>query len=570
MKKAIGILLLVLVFPAPVYAQYEPPLEFTEPLESAHFTIYYREDHTIIAQEVRDIAESLYDTAVTFMEYTPREKIEIYLYPSSYAFASLIAEKGSNGFTLHCGCPFSTESLGMDPLMRRQLVASGISLVLLRNMIPIGWNELKTTHTWLRVGIEQYYATNGENKLAPIAIHVLRERGMLPVSFDEISIEKSGALVYPLSFTIIQYMIESYGMEEFHTFLHSLEEWDQTQTTKRNVDRALAEAFGKTREEFEQGWLSWVEEFPVLEEKCDVVQITDSMSYAVPSSWYNDEILCTSYYYEGTYWNKNLDIYAVRTDGSSTRLTTDLACDFDPKFSPDGRKIGFTSLRDQYANVYIMNADGSGVEQITFEKSMDYMGSWSPDGKKIAFTSGRSGNYDIFVMSADGSEVTQITVHEGDDGWPVFSPDGQKILFVSDRGGSYDVYVMSADGSEVQQLTNTPEHENYPQYSPDGKKIVFQVIKDGLPEICIMNADGTGSKTMVSQPVFFLNERFVPTLYGFPVWSPDGDDLAVAVALDLFTVQVSQGTMTWIVVPVIAAAFVIAGVILIWWRRSTS
>ena len=73
---------------------------------------------------------------------------------------------------------------------------------------------------------------------------------------------------------------------------------------------------------------------------------------------------------------------------------------------------------------------------------MDYWPVWSPDGKRIAFTSNRDGNYEIYVMNADGSGPKNLTNHKGWDNFATWSPDGKRLAFVSNRDGGHDVYVM--------------------------------------------------------------------------------------------------------------------------------
>jgi len=566
MKKIlIGFILAILVLPVHSHPDYQShllqfydPAELTETLETTHFTIRYREDYALIAQKVADLAEDVYDDVTSFMEYTPQEKIEIHLEPVRYNFAFGITTN-DNVLSLQWGCPFSTESFGTGPLTRKWIMAYGLSGLFLLRMTGTDNTVFLENQLWLGLGISAYCASKGEDPIVPIAIYVLQKTGNVPTSLDDILYENYALLAQPLSFTAVEYMFDEYGEEDFSTFLHALEEWNQGKTSRQNIDTAMQKAFGVTIEEFEQGWLLYLEEFPPLQEECNAVAITDSWGFKVVSGWYNSKILYTGGF-RASMVNKNNDIFIMNADGSNVKKLTDsLVSDFDPKFSPDGETIAFTSVRDGYLNIYCMDKDGSGIKQLTFDKSMDYMGSWSPDGDKIAFTSGRSGNWDIYIMDKDGSGIQQVTKHPGADGWPVFSLNGQNILFVSDRSGAYDLYTMNFDGSNITQLTDTLEYENFPQYSPDGEMIAFSSRGETKMEICVMNADGTRRDVIMSQPVTVIDEKTLPSLVGYPVWSPDGEEIAFIVGTQIFTVPVNQQYFDfwWIIIPVLVVGIAI-------------
>jgi Tol biopolymer transport system component len=211
-----------------------------------------------------------------------------------------------------------------------------------------------------------------------------------------------------------------------------------------------------------------------------------------------------------------------------------------PVWSPDGDSIAFFSDRRGNSDIFVMNSDGSHVEQLTrdvfasfyFTKSpADSSPSWSPDGGQIAFESGRDNqmltyvNHDIYVMAADGSNVKRLTDDGADEGIPRWSPDGESIAYVkmeyfSDQSlrenPTGDIYMMNVDGTHQTQLTKDPANELEPSWSPDGANIAFISDRNGHNfDIYVMNAEGSNVTQLTNDSA---NE------FG-PVWSPDGTQI---------------------------------------------
>jgi TolB protein len=198
-------------------------------------------------------------------------------------------------------------------------------------------------------------------------------------------------------------------------------------------------------------------------------------------------------------------------DGSNqTNLTDDPHSDFDPVVSPDGKKIAFTSDRDDIYGIYIMNADGSDVKRVIPREMRGSSPAFSPDGEKIVFSSvDTSGiiNTDIFIINVDGTGLKRLTKTENaDERNPRFHPDGETVIYslnaLTEDGYIGEIFTMNEDGSCQERLTYGEEIElspgdvqrigsGYPVYFPNAQRIAFwssDLYEDG---IYIMDADAT-------------------------------------------------------------------------------
>lgn len=148
--------------------------------------------------------------------------------------------------------------------------------------------------------------------------------------------------------------------------------------------------------------------------------------------------------------SSQVHIFRINIDGTDSTEITSTGVYYDPEYSPDGTKIIalFASTDDE---IYIMDADGSDVVNITNNGVDEREANWSPNGQKIVYSSATGGFQELFMMNPDGSSSTQLTADGKGYHSPVFSPDGTKLAFIDTLAPSI-IYVSDTDGSDILEI----------------------------------------------------------------------------------------------------------------------
>ena len=207
-------------------------------------------------------------------------------------------------------------------------------------------------------------------------------------------------------------------------------------------------------------------------------------------------------------------VYIYNLDTGQKEIVGDIPrMSFAPRFSPDGQSVimSLESEDGRDANIFLMDLRTKQLRQITNVPAINTAPCFSPDGSRIAFESDRGGTQQIYIMNADGSNQNRISFGQGRYSTPVWSPDGKYIAFTRQGSGGFGIGVMNPDGSGERILTEGFHNEG-PTWSPNSRVIMF--FRDTQGE--------NGGSQLWSVDISGYNEQQMQTanFASDPAWSP--------------------------------------------------
>jgi TolB protein len=157
-----------------------------------------------------------------------------------------------------------------------------------------------------------------------------------------------------------------------------------------------------------------------------------------------------------------------------------------PAWSPSGSQLAVVLAKGGSPQIYLMNADGSNLQQLTSGFAINTNPSWAPDAESIVFTSNRNGSPQLYSIQLDNNKITQLTTNGNYSAAGQYARVGKQVVYLNGAAGSYNVALLNLANSQVQQLSNS-NMASSPSFSANGQLVLYSSYYDGQARLFIRN-----------------------------------------------------------------------------------
>jgi Tol biopolymer transport system component len=527
-------------------------------VKTPHFTIYYYQGEEELVKFAAQVAEDSYYQIKEDLSHTFRKRVPLIIYNSHNDFEQTnvtlsLLEESVGGFTEifknRMVVPFEGSYERFRHVINHELVhAFQFDILLGSKLGSVLQSELlMSIPLWFVEGLAEYESLNWESETESYMRDAVINDRLIPI---QVLNYYGGYASYKEGQSIYKYVSTTYGRKKIGELLHTMKQ-------KKDLEKALKSTLGLTVEQLNEEWTKslkkkyWIlydqkEEIDVFATRLTnhvrmqnaynvspsispdgtrIAFITDREEYTeiLIISAINGQVLkkivqgTKSATFEslhilrpGISWSDegNLITFAAKSGKEDVIFVVDVEtgniisklhvdCDgvYSPNFSPDGRTIVFSGIKDGFPDIYTISTETHDVQRLTHDLYDDRDPVFSPYGDCIVFSSDREslsdtiwhyGNYALFKYSLYDNSIEQLTEREYELGNPVFSGDGEKIVFTSDREGVSNLYILDLDSLTIHRLTNSFASLSSPTLSDDGRKLSFAGYENGGWDVYLM------------------------------------------------------------------------------------
>jgi TolB protein len=208
------------------------------------------------------------------------------------------------------------------------------------------------------------------------------------------------------------------------------------------------------------------------------------------------------------------ELYLCDADGNSLRqLTHDNAISLCPHWSPDEKFIVYTSYyRTHFPDVFVIELASGNRHCVADFPGLNSSAAYSPNGRELALILSKDGNPDLFVMDVNGRKVTRLTsTPRAAEASPSWSPDGEQIVFVSDRSGTPQLYIIGRRGGEPCRIAVGGSQNVDPDWGSNGY-LVYSSLMGGTFQLYVLNPVSGEARQITREDANYED----------PCWAPDG------------------------------------------------
>ena len=413
-------------------------------IQTDHLDIYFAQDGEYMAQFAAVAAESAYASISRSFKYQIVNRIPLILYNSHNAFqqTNVIAEYMEEGiggvtelFKNRVVVPFEGDYKKFRHVIHHELVHGVMNDMFYGGSIQsiISNNIALQLPMWISEGLAEYEAlkwdTDSDMFMRDATIH----EALVPLN------QLYGYFAYRGGQSLFWYLSRKYGEQKIGEILNRIK-------STRSVEAGLRGAIGLGVEELSDRW----------QKDLKVLYWPDIAKREEPDDYARR---LTDHKKDGSFYNTS------------------------PAMSPQGDKIAFLSNRNEYFELFVMNAtDGSNVEKLASGQRTNNLEelhlltpgiSWSPDGKKVVIAAKASEEDALIMIDAESGDQERMTLGLEGIFSVVWSPDGTRLAFTGNTPDRSDIYVYDLKARQLANLTDDLFSDGFPSWSPDSKTIYF-------------------------------------------------------------------------------------------------